>query len=118
MAYVDQSREDLDPEKTVCRRFLKAKRRSSRRSADELRGYVSSFNFWSDAAEEGRDVFRRRAKPRSPSKEGDRGVNVLLLDEPTNDLDANTLLALKRGWRISPAARWLFPTTAGFWTGS
>jgi len=32
------------------------------------------------------------------------GANVLLLDEPTNDLDVDTLRALERRWRISPAA--------------
>ena len=97
LAYVDQSRDTLDPSRTVYEEITGG--------TDEMkvgnrqvngRAYVSSFNF------KGSD----QQKPVGQLSGGERnrvhlakmlksGANVLLLDEPTNDLDVDTLRALE-----------------------
>jgi ATP-binding cassette ChvD family protein len=97
LAYVDQSRESLDPKKTVWEeisggdeRIMIGKREMSSRA------YVGSFNF------KGPDQQKRVGSLSG----GERnrlhlaetlcaGGNLLLLDEPTNDLDVDTLRALE-----------------------
>jgi energy-dependent translational throttle protein EttA len=97
LAYVDQSRDTLDPDKTVWEEVSGG--------ADQIalgdrtinsRAYVAGFNF------KGTDQQRKVAKLSG----GERnrlhlakllrtGGNLLLLDEPTNDLDVDTLRALE-----------------------
>jgi ATPase subunit of ABC transporter with duplicated ATPase domains len=102
LAYVDQSRdalnpEKLDPEKTVWEAV------SGGEDTIELggvriksRAYVARFNF--TGADQQKKVGmlsggeRNRVHTARMLKEGG---NVLLLDEPTNDLDVNTLRALE-----------------------
>jgi ATP-binding cassette ChvD family protein len=97
LAYVDQSRADLDPKNTVWKEIsggqdivLLGKREVNSRQ------YTSWFNF------RGGD----QQKPVGQLSGGERnrvhlakllksGGNVLLLDEPTNDLDVDTLRALE-----------------------
>jgi len=99
LAYVDQSRDDLDPEKTVWQTI------SDEQETIQLgnrqfnsRAYVSRFNFTGSSqqklvselsgGERNRVHLARMLKS---------GANVLLLDEPTNDLDVNTMRALEEG---------------------
>jgi ATP-binding cassette ChvD family protein len=104
LSYVDQSREALDPQKTVYE--------ETTGGVDELvvggrtvhgRAYVASFGF------KGSD----QQKPVGVLSGGERnrlhlarqllaGGNVLLLDEPTNDLDVDTLRALEDGLLAFP----------------
>ena len=97
LAYVDQSRDALDPDKTVWEEISGG--------ADQItlgertinsRAYVAGFNF------KGTDQQTKVAKLSG----GERnrlhmakllrsGGNLLLLDEPTNDLDVDTLRALE-----------------------
>jgi sulfate-transporting ATPase len=97
LAYVDQSRGDLDPKKNVWQEISGGLDtiELGRREVNS-RQYVSWFNF------RGGD----QQKPVGQLSGGERnrvhlakvlrsGGNVLLLDEPTNDLDVDTLRALE-----------------------
>jgi energy-dependent translational throttle protein EttA len=97
LAYVDQSRSTLDPEKTVWEEIsagsdtlqLGARRMNSR-------AYVASFNFL--GADQQKKVGTLSGGERNRvhlAKVLTQGANVILLDEPTNDLDVNTLRALE-----------------------
>ena len=97
LAYVDQSRETLDPEKTVYEEIsggeelidLGGRKRNAR-------AYVSSFNFM--GTDQQKQVGNLSGGERNRvhlAKTLRSGGNVLLLDEPTNDLDVNTLRALE-----------------------
>jgi len=98
-AYVDQSRESLDPEKTVWEEISAGAdniQLGSRRM--NSRAYVSSFNFL--GVDQQKKVGSLSGGERNRvhlAKMLTRGANVLLLDEPTNDLDVNTLRALEDG---------------------
>ncbi|MEK7298165.1 MAG: energy-dependent translational throttle protein EttA, partial [Planctomycetota bacterium] len=91
LAYVDQSRETLDPKKTIWE-IISGGRDMIKLGNREVnsRAYVARFNF------SGTD----QQKPVTAISGGERnrvhlacmlkeGANVLLLDEPTNDLDVN-----------------------------
>ncbi len=97
LAYVDQSRESLDPEKTVWEAI-----------ADGLdvielgkvqvksRAYAARFNF--SGSDQQKKVGQLSGGERNRvhlARMLKSGANVLLLDEPTNDLDVNTLRALE-----------------------
>jgi ATP-binding cassette ChvD family protein len=97
LAYVDQSRDALDPEKTVWQEISGGEDqiKLGERSVNS-RAYVAGFNF------KGSDQQKKVAKLSG----GERnrlhlakllrtGGNLLLLDEPTNDLDVDTLRALE-----------------------
>src|SRR3954464_9429634 len=97
IGYVDQSREALDPNKTVFEEItggndeveLGKKRVASR-------AYVSWFNF--KGAGQQRKVGSLSGGERNRvhlAKLLKTGCNLLLLDEPTNDLDVDTLRALE-----------------------
>ncbi len=97
LAYVDQSRDDLDGEKTVWENISGG--------ADELdlggvmvnsRAYCSGFNF------RGHDQQRKVGTLSGGERNRvhlarllKSGANLILLDEPTNDLDVDTLRALE-----------------------
>ena len=97
LAYVDQSRDSLDPAKTVWQEISDGldiltvgKREINTRS------YVGSFNF--KGGDQQKKVGQLSGGERNRvhlAKTLRTGGNVLLLDEPTNDLDIETLQALE-----------------------
>ena len=97
LAYVDQSRDALDPAKTVWQEISGGEDMISvGRREVASRAYVSSFGF------KGAD--QQKAVGALSGGERNRvhlarllrsGGNVLLLDEPSNDLDVDTLRALE-----------------------
>ncbi len=97
LAYVDQSRDMLDPEKTIWQETSGAQEilQLGNREVNS-RAYVARFNF--PGTEQQKKVGllsggeRNRVHLAKMLKEGG---NVILLDEPTNDLDVNTLRALE-----------------------
>jgi ATP-binding cassette ChvD family protein len=98
MAYVDQSRDILDPEKTIWE-VISEKQDSIQLGSRQVnsRAYVARFNFSGTDQQRKVGVLsggeRNRVHLARMLKEG---ANVLLLDEPTNDLDVNTLRALEQ----------------------
>jgi energy-dependent translational throttle protein EttA len=95
--YVDQSRDSLDPTKTLYQEIsggtdlidMGGKRVNSR-------AYVSKFNFkGTDQEKKVGDLSGGERNRVHLAKLLRRGCNVLLLDEPTNDLDVDTLRALE-----------------------
>ena len=96
-AYVDQSRESLDADKTVYEEITGG--------VDNLkvgdrevhgRAYVAGFNFkGSDQQKRVGDLSGGERNRLHLAKALLMGANVLLLDEPTNDLDVDTLRALE-----------------------
>jgi energy-dependent translational throttle protein EttA len=97
VGYVDQSRDALDPDKTVWQEISDGRDEvvlGKREVAS--RAYVSWFNF------KGRDQQRKVGSLSGGERNRvhlakllKRGCNLLLLDEPTNDLDVDTLRALE-----------------------
>jgi ATP-binding cassette ChvD family protein len=97
LAYVDQSRDSLDPNKNVWQEIsggAELLQLGTRQMAS--RAYVASFNFkGSDQQKKVGDLSggeRNRVHLATLLKSGG---NLLLLDEPTNDLDVDTLRALE-----------------------
>ena len=97
LGYVDQSRAELDPDKTVWEEISEG--------LDEVelgyrtmqsRAYVSQFNF--KGADQQKKVGQLSGGERNRvhlAKVLKFGANVILLDEPTNDLDVDTLRSLE-----------------------
>lgn len=97
MAYVDQSRETLDPNKTVFEELSGGKDLINLGAREvPARQYVSWFNFSGSDQQKKVGALsggeRNRVNMAKILKEGS---NLLLLDEPTNDLDVNTMRALE-----------------------
>ena len=97
LAYVDQSRDALDPAKTVWEEISGGveQLRIGRREVAS-RAYVASFNF--KGGDQQKRVGELSGGERNRvhlAKLLTRGGNLLLLDEPTNDLDVDTLRALE-----------------------
>jgi energy-dependent translational throttle protein EttA len=97
ITYIDQSRESLDPEKSVWEEIsdglelidLGGHKRNSR-------AYVSAFNFMGTEQQKKVGVLSGGERNRLHlAKMLKSQGNVLMLDEPTNDLDVNTLRALE-----------------------
>jgi ATP-binding cassette ChvD family protein len=97
LAYVDQSRDALDPEKTVWEEISDGY--DSIKVGDReiaSRAYVAGFNFKGSDQQRKVGVLSGGERNRVHlAKLLRRGGNVLLLDEPTNDLDVDTLRALE-----------------------
>ncbi|MGD9885091.1 MAG: energy-dependent translational throttle protein EttA [Reyranella sp.] len=97
LGYVDQSRETLDPNKTVWEELsggLDIIKLGNREVPS--RAYCGSFNF--KGADQQKKVGQLSGGERNRvnlAKMLKSGANVLLLDEPTNDLDVDTLRALE-----------------------
>ena len=97
VGHVDQSRDSLDPDKTVWDEIsggLDELELGKRKVAS--RAYVSWFNF--KGAAQQRKVGTLSGGERNRvhlAKLLKKGSNLLLLDEPTNDLDVDTLRALE-----------------------
>jgi ATP-binding cassette ChvD family protein len=97
LAYVDQSRDALDPDKTVFEEVSQgADILYFGRAEVNSRAYLSWFNFRGADQQKKVGVLsggeRNRLHLAKLLKEGG---NVMLLDEPTNDLDVDTLMALE-----------------------
>ena len=97
LGYVDQSRDDLDPDKTLFDEiadgldFVTLGKREM-----NARTYVSKFNF--SGSDQQKFVGQLSGGERNRvhlAKMLKTGANVLLLDEPTNDIDVNTMRALE-----------------------
>ena len=97
LAYVDQSRDSLDGEKTVWEEIADGSETVSvGRFEMPSRAYVSRFNFrGSDQQKRVKDLSGGERNRVHLAKLIRSGGNVLLLDEPTNDLDVQTLRALE-----------------------
>jgi ATP-binding cassette ChvD family protein len=104
LAYVDQGRDDLAPDRTVFEVITQGVEvvKVGNREVP-ARAYVSSFNF--------RGTDQQKIVGNLSGGERNRvhlarllqaGGNVLLLDEPTNDLDVDTLRALEAGLESFP----------------
>ena len=96
-AYVDQSREALDPEHTVYQEISggQDQLQFGRRTVN-ARAYCAGFNF--RGADQQKKVGTLSGGERNRvhlAKLFKSGGNLLLLDEPTNDLDVDTLRALE-----------------------
>jgi ATP-binding cassette ChvD family protein len=104
LAYVDQSRDALEGNKTVWEEisggeesFLLGKREV------KSRAYVASFNF--NGSDQQKKVGELSGGERNRvhlAKLLRKGGNVLLLDEPTNDLDVDTLRSLEEALSSFP----------------
>ena len=99
LSYVDQSRDALNPEKSIWELISNGEDTIMLGNRQvNSRAYVAQFNF--SGADQQKKVSmlsggeRNRVHLAMMLKQG---ANVLLLDEPTNDLDVNTLRALEEG---------------------
>ncbi len=97
VAYVDQSRDSLDGDKTVWQEISDGKEQLElgKRTINS-RAYVASFNFnGADQQKRVQDLSGGERNRVHLAKTIKSGGNLLLLDEPTNDLDVDTLRALE-----------------------
>ncbi|MEI7942986.1 MAG: energy-dependent translational throttle protein EttA [Candidatus Riflemargulisbacteria bacterium] len=97
LAYVDQSRDDLDPSKSIWEVISESQEviQMGKREINS-RAYVSRFNF--SGTDQQKKVGQISGGERNRvhlAKLLKSGSNVILLDEPTNDLDVNTIRALE-----------------------
>ncbi|MGE0136607.1 MAG: energy-dependent translational throttle protein EttA [Ilumatobacteraceae bacterium] len=97
MAYVDQSRDALDPDKSVFEEITGGVEHMKVGNREiHGRAYCASFNFkGSDQQKRVGDLSGGERNRVHLAKVLKSGGNVLLLDEPTNDLDVDTLRALE-----------------------
>jgi len=97
LAYVDQSRDALDPAKTIWEVISDGQETIQLGSREvNSRAYVGRFNF--SGADQQQKVGLLSGGQRNRvhlARMLKQEANVLLLDEPTNDLDVNTLRALE-----------------------
>jgi ATP-binding cassette ChvD family protein len=97
LAYVDQSRQSLNADKTVWEEISGGEEliRVGRYETSS-RGYVGRFNFRGPQQQQKIGLLSGGERNRVHlAKVLRSGANVLLLDEPTNDLDVETLRALE-----------------------
>jgi ATP-binding cassette ChvD family protein len=106
LAYVDQSREDLNAEHTVWEEISAGNELIQvGRYETSSRAYVSRFNFkGSDQQKLVGDLSGGERNRLHLAKLLKKGGNLLLLDEPTNDLDVETLRALEEAILAFPGA--------------
>jgi len=97
LAYVDQSRDVLDPNKTIWETISEGLDTLSLGSRQaNSRAYVARFNFsGTDQQKKVGDLSGGERNRVHLARMLKQGANVLLLDEPTNDLDVNTMRALE-----------------------
>jgi len=104
LAYVDQSRDSLNPDATVYEEIT-GNIEHMKVGNREINGraYVASFNFkGSDQQKRVGDLSGGERNRVHLAKLLTTGGNVLLLDEPTNDLDVDTLRALEDSLEAFP----------------
>ena len=106
IAYVDQSRDDLDGSKTVWEEISDGHDNLQIGSYEiNSRSYVGKFNFkGTDQQKFVKDLSGGERNRLHLAKLLKQGANVLLLDEPTNDLDVETLRALEEALLAFPGA--------------
>lgn len=97
LAFVDQSRDILDPDKTIWEVISEGRDVLTLGDREiNSRAYVGRFNFSGNQQQKKVGLLsggqRNRVHLARILKEG---ANIILLDEPTNDLDINTLRALE-----------------------
>ncbi len=99
IGYVDQTHEELDPEKTVYEVVSKGNEQMEIGGRIiNSRAYLSRFNFNGSDQNKKVGVLSGGEKNRLHlAMTLKTEANVLLLDEPTNDIDVNTLRALEDG---------------------
>jgi energy-dependent translational throttle protein EttA len=97
LGYVDQSRDSLDPEKTVFQEISDGQEEIDLgRRKVASRAYAGLFNFKGADQQKKVGVLSGGERNRVHlAKMLSRPANVILLDEPTNDLDVETLSALE-----------------------
>jgi sulfate-transporting ATPase len=97
LGYVDQSRDSLDPEKTVWQEVSGGEEVIYLgKRAVQSRAYVAAFNFKGSDQQKKVGILSGGERNRVHlAKMLKVEHNVLLLDEPTNDLDVDTLRALE-----------------------
>ena len=97
LGYVDQSRDSLDPNKTVWEEISGGHDLITLGKRDvNSRAYVGAFNFKGGDQQQKVGTLSGGQRNRVHlAKMLKSGSNVLLLDEPTNDLDTETLAALE-----------------------
>lgn len=97
LGYVDQSRDDMDPKKTVWEEISEGNDiiQLGKREVNS-RAYCSTFNFKGGDQQQPVGTLSGGQRNRVHlAKMLKSGANVILLDEPTNDLDTETLAALE-----------------------
>ncbi len=98
LAYVDQSRDALNPENSVWEEIADGKNETIMLGNKEVssRAYCARFNFAGADQQKQVGVLSGGERNRLHlAKVLKAGGNVIILDEPTNDLDVNTLRALE-----------------------
>ena len=103
-AYVDQSRDNLNPDATVFDEISEGQEQMVIGNREiHARAYVASFGFkGSDQQKKVGEISGGERNRVQLAKVLRSGGNVLLLDEPTNDLDVDTLRALEDGLLTFP----------------
>jgi sulfate-transporting ATPase len=120
LAYVDQSRDTLDADKTVWQEISDGLDIAIGSYQINSRAYAGRFNFkGQDQQKFVKDLSGGERNRMHLAKLLKSGGNVLLLDEPTNDLDVETLRALEEALlNFAGNAIVISPTTAGSWIAS
>ncbi|NCB76661.1 MAG: energy-dependent translational throttle protein EttA [Negativicutes bacterium] len=97
LAYVDQNRDSLEPEKTVYEVISDGNDVIKLGSREiNSRAYCARFNIMGQDQQKKVDVLSGGERNRVHlAKMLKTGANAILLDEPTNDLDVNTMRALE-----------------------
>jgi ATP-binding cassette ChvD family protein len=97
LAYVDQSRDDLDPQKSIWEMIADGQDTIELANRQvNSRAYVARFNFSGSDQQKKVGLLSGGERNRVHlARMLKSGANVLLLDEPTNDLDVNTMRALE-----------------------
>ncbi len=104
LGYVDQSRDELDANKTVWEEISDGlDMLELGKKTIPSRAYVGQFNF--KGGDQQKKVGQLSGGERNRvhmAKMLKKGANVILLDEPTNDLDVDTLRSLEEGIMAYP----------------
>ena len=97
LAYVDQNRDSLEPDKTVYEVISDGNDMIKLGNREiNARAYCARFNIMGQDQQKKVDVLSGGERNRVHlAKMLKAGANVILLDEPTNDLDVNTMRALE-----------------------
>jgi ATP-binding cassette ChvD family protein len=97
LAYMEQSRQSLDPEQTIWQTLSGGQEKLKLGNVEvNSRAYVSRFGFTGTDQQQKVGALSGGQRNRVHlARMLKSGANVILLDEPTNDLDVNTMRALE-----------------------